>query len=569
MKKRTICASLILALLLSLLPVLPQTAEAAATTDMRENFVNLALTQVGYQEKKTDWTKYGNWYGNGYDQQPWCAMFVSWCANMSGVPESVLPKFAWCQAEVDWFRTNGTWKSRSYTPKAGDIVFYDWASSSTGKRDGQSDHVGIVLSADENYIYTVEGNTSGSSGSSTGEVALKTRARNYDIMGYGVPNYGAVSGYSCDISLSNLVYPKEMWKGVAFNVSGTVSSSYPITWLYADIRNESGKYYSYGYCNPGTASANISALSASLKFSALSTGNYYLYIEAVDSQYNFKTWKIPFVVYKSGYEIYYNAQGGTPTPESQKKPSDASITLSTVVPKKDDYIFLGWSTNMHATTAEYAPGAVYSQNSNATLYAVWKYCNHNYGENGVCNICGQSMFKDVYAYGWHKPFANAIYWAAENGITFGYPDRTFKPDIACTRAQTATFLWRAVGSPEPESTESPFEDVKNSGGMASYYKAILWAAENGVIEGYEDGTFRPDTVCSRAQFVTLLWRLVGSPTPTIENPFTDLDDNGYYEAILWAYETGVAAGYDDGTFLPYNDCTRAHIVTFIYRHFAE
>lgn len=173
-------------------------------------------------------------------------------------------------------------------------------------------------------------------------------------------------------------------------------------------------------------------------------------------------------------------------------------------------------------------------------------------------------FTDVQIYGKHNPYADAILWAANSGITSGYGDGLFKPDQACTRAQVVTFLWRAAGCPEPNSDDNPFKDVYSDGALEPYYKAILWAAESGITSGYPDGSFRPYEVCTRAQFVTFLWRYEGETVADIDNPFTDVGQSPYYQAILWAYSTGVTTGYGDGCFRPDRMCSRAEVVTFIY-----
>lgn len=111
----------------------------------------------------------------------------------------------------------------------------------------------------------------------------------------------------------------------------------------------------------------------------------------------------------------------------------------------------------------------------------------------------------------------------------------------------------------------PFDDVKIYGKHEPYADAILWAAESGITSGYPDGSFRPYEVCTRAQFVTFLWRYEGEPVVDIDNPFTDVAQSPYYQAILWAYSTGVATGYDDGCFRPDRVCSRAEVITFIYR----
>ena len=160
-------------------------------------------------------------------------------------------------------------------------------------------------------------------------------------------------------------------------------------------------------------------------------------------------------------------------------------------------------------------------------------------------------------------FYDAVLWAVENGVTNGTSATTFSPDMACTRAQMVTFLWRAAGSPKPTTTNNPFTDVQSG---AYYYDAVLWAVENGVTEGTSATTFSPDAVCTRAQTVTFLWRQAGAPVVNYAISFTDVDANAYYaEAVRWAVSEGVTVGTSDTTFSPDMDCTRAQIVTFMYR----
>ena len=186
--------------------------------------------------------------------------------------------------------------------------------------------------------------------------------------------------------------------------------------------------------------------------------------------------------------------------------------------------------------------------------------------NGVCTRCGrENPFSDIKAEGIHKPYTDAILWAAEEKITTGYPGGSFRPDAACTRAQVVTFLWRAAGSPEPESQTNPFTDVNDGGDLKPFYKAILWAVEKGITSGVTKTEFSPNSPCTRAQFVTFLWRYMDKPANSGINPFWDVTVNNYYQAILWAYESAVTTGYGDGTFRPNEVCTRAQVVTFIYR----
>ena len=158
---------------------------------------------------------------------------------------------------------------------------------------------------------------------------------------------------------------------------------------------------------------------------------------------------------------------------------------------------------------------------------------------------------------------DAVMWAVGRDITGGIGNYTFGPNLPCTRAQAVTFLWRAAGSPEPETRVMPFTDVP----MGSYYyNAVLWAIENGITEGTSDTTFSPDATCSRAQIVTFLWRANGSPAASGNSAFTDVASDAYYAAaVIWAEKNDITGGIGGGRFGSNNNCTRAQIVTFLYR----
>ncbi|MCI5649147.1 MAG: S-layer homology domain-containing protein [Fusicatenibacter sp.] len=164
-------------------------------------------------------------------------------------------------------------------------------------------------------------------------------------------------------------------------------------------------------------------------------------------------------------------------------------------------------------------------------------------------------------------YYEAVLWAYQNGITSGKTATTFEPNGNCTRGQVVTFLWRAEGKPEPETTENPFTDVNSED---YYYKAVLWAYENGITSGVTQTTFCPNSVVDRGEVVTFLWRAEGKPGSTITNPFTDVESGTYYyEAVLWAYENGITSGVTETQFKPKNPCTRAQVVTFLYRDMGE
>ena len=160
-------------------------------------------------------------------------------------------------------------------------------------------------------------------------------------------------------------------------------------------------------------------------------------------------------------------------------------------------------------------------------------------------------------------YEDAVDWAVENGITQGTDDTHFSPDGICTRAQAVTFLWRAAGSPKPETRTMPFTDVPVG---SYYYDAVLWAVENGITKGTSDTTFSPNMTCTRAQIVAFLWRSEKSPAAGTANPFADVKSTAYYaDAVLWAVKENITKGTTNTTFSPNADCTRAQIVTFLWR----
>ncbi|MBR2047250.1 MAG: leucine-rich repeat protein, partial [Oscillospiraceae bacterium] len=192
---------------------------------------------------------------------------------------------------------------------------------------------------------------------------------------------------------------------------------------------------------------------------------------------------------------------------------------------------------------------------------------HSY-VNGTCTLCGKkdpdyqepvNPFVDVTADAY---FFEPVLWAVDNGITSGTSATTFAPNATCTRAQVVTFLWRAMGQPEPASNENPFSDVAPGD---YFYKAVLWAVENGITSGTGGGKFSPNSPCTRSQVVTFLWRTMGQPAPQrTDNPFTDVASGiYYYQPVLWAVENGITSGTSATTFAPDNPCTRAQVVTFL------
>ena len=163
-------------------------------------------------------------------------------------------------------------------------------------------------------------------------------------------------------------------------------------------------------------------------------------------------------------------------------------------------------------------------------------------------------------------YYDPVLWAVNHQpqITNGTSATTFSPDATCTRGQVVTFLWRANGCPEPKSTSNPFKDVASG---AYYYKAVLWAVENGITNGTSATAFSPDAPCTRAHVVTFLWRSANKPAAGSTNPFKDVKAGLYYtDAVLWAVSKNITNGTSATMFSPDSPCTRGQIVTFLYRY---
>ncbi len=166
-----------------------------------------------------------------------------------------------------------------------------------------------------------------------------------------------------------------------------------------------------------------------------------------------------------------------------------------------------------------------------------------------------------------SPYYDAIDWAVKNGITRGVSATSFAPNAPCTRGQVLTFLWRAAGSPKAVNASNPFTDVSAS---SPYYEAILWGVEQGITKGVSATAFAPDATITRGQAATFLYRYAGSPAVADGPKFPDVATGSFYaEAVTWAAANGITLGTDDGGFHPGDACTRAQIVTFLYRYLAK
>ena len=246
------------------------------------------------------------------------------------------------------------------------------------------------------------------------------------------------------------------------------------------------------------------------------------------------------------YTLKYDTNEGNTISSERKSRKWTKDFEDLPVPTRKGYEFAGWYYNENLT--QKVEDDVVVDTTTVILYAKWVRVS-------------ELPFTDVAVTDYYY---DAVLWAAENGITGGVDDTHFAPNAPCTRAQAVTFLWRAAGSPAPKSGAMPFTDVAEG---AYYYDAVLWAVANGITDGVDDTHFAPNATCTRAQIVTFLWRAQGNPEAGTDKPFTDVAEGAYYyDAVLWAVANGVTDGTGDGsTFSPGEDCTRAQIVTFLFR----
>ena len=248
-----------------------------------------------------------------------------------------------------------------------------------------------------------------------------------------------------------------------------------------------------------------------------------------------------------------NSKNGAVTASHKSAAKDTAVTL-TVTPDKgyalDTLTVLDSKDKELKLTEKNGKYTFTMPASKVTVEAAFK-AEQSTGKNPFTDVPAGSYYED------------AVIWAVDKGITTGTSATTFDPNGICTRAQAVTFLWRAAGSPAAKSAVMPFTDVKAG---SYYYDAVLWAVEQGITKGTSDTMFSPDATCTRAQIVTFLWRANGSPAVSGNSAFTDVASDAYYAAaVTWAEKNDVTGGIGGGLFGSNNNCTRAQIVTFIYR----
>lgn len=361
---------------------------------------------------------------------------------------------------------------------------------------------------------------------------------------------------NASFTLTFVVNDKENVSGsISFPDGSAVYTGTGIKYENATISGYSGTLR-YGYTPNASTGASLDASGL-----PLTVGTYTVAVTFnSDASFGYKT--ATFTITKA---TPTGTPGYTKLETSGKTLADAKLTVGTIRPAGT----IAWDLPL-TTVLEDGKAYAWTFTPNDTHnYTILTGTLIPYVDDGMDYIpgviggnTGSFNFHDVSRLDY---FYDAVKWAAENGIASGTGRYTFSPNAVCTRAQTVTFLWRAAGSPLPRYRVCPFTDVQPSD---YYYNAVLWAVEQGITTGLNATTFGPDVTVTRGQVATFLYRAASAAKPNTFNPFTDVKTTAYnYNAILWAYDNRITTGTSDTTFSPDAYCTRAQIVTFLYRYY--
>lgn len=579
-----------------------------------EDIIAIAQTQLGYMEGSiegtvqgyNDCTKYGQWYGPNMNYQPWCAMFVSWCANQAGIPTTVIPKHASCDEGMNWFKDRGLFAFASAyggtrTPQRGDIVYF-------GKKYNEvydSTHVGIVYKVDSANIHVLEGNSNYKV-----QTVVYNMASSY-ILGYGIPDYTLEeierkpgTYVTTATSLNFRSEPSTSSSSLGLFPSGTVLEITEIAnekWGKTEYDGKVG-WVSLDYCVEGfsviynaNGGTNAPKPQGKLPLSPLTITK-----EApLREGYSFMGWSTTpsgKTEYKAGdkyskneslilyavwqentYTVTYNANGGTNAPEEQTKKHSEALKLSTLIPKKEGYAFKGWSSS-ESGKVEYKSGGEYSKNASITLYAVWELekltftvsynanggsnppSSQSFGEGESVNISSVLPIKDGFDFeGW--AYSASAIWPEI------YPGELYNVN----KSASLYAVW--------SKTLSTLKlQIGNGGKVNRHIKDNTLSLRITADEGNSISYISVDNV-PQALVGDLTERILtlntAAHTVRVEftkndglwiNPFSDVSSKAwYYGAIEYCYINNIMTGVDSTHFAPNATVTRGQFVTLLGR----
>ncbi|MBQ3099708.1 MAG: InlB B-repeat-containing protein [Clostridia bacterium] len=581
------------------------------TGDKAIDIIEVARTQLGYMEGSlegtvqgsNDCTKYGEWYG--LNNNPWCAMFVSWCANEAQIPTTVIPKHASCDVGMNWFLNNGRWNyskayGGEYTPVPSDIVYFGFKGSS----GFDSTHVGIIYKVDNKNIYVIEGNSS-----------AKVQTVSYSlesayVLGYASPDYTSDGKLSYE--------PGE----------------YVITASVLNVREAP---------TTATGTAVIDQLLENSRVTVTEVQNEKWGKIQIDG----RTGWISLAYANRIFNVTYDANGGTGAPEAQEKVQNKKLTITDKIPAYEGYEFLGWAASADAESAEYQPGDNFYLNCDTSLYAVWKYVGRSFtlsfdanggnnppedltvpeGENALIPdhlpvrdshlFLGWAASADTQEAEYHpgdtlvldaELTLYAVWMENDYSITVnadqgGSFERIENSDGSVTLKITAdkdycishieidgveqvvisdltdfSYIF-SDGLAHSVSVdfaynvvhwENPFTDISEG---KWYYDAVEYCYMNRLMSGTHETLFSPKTCVNRAMFVTILSKIdKADVSHYLTQSFGDITEGKWYaNAVEWAYNKGYTSGIGADSsgkplFAPSREVTRQELATFLYNY---
>ncbi len=527
--------------------------------------------------------------------------------------------------EDQWYNVDATWDDQSYGI---DYEFYlrsdDYYDNAAAQAESHEEELFWeeylpICSLDSNptsdgYLYEIPGTLPNISMTvERPTIEVTEVAEEYQVRIYSEID-GAVIYYTLDGTTPSVAFTKSIYGGELVNI--TVTSTEEVDKIRAiavlDGFYDSEITTSENAPEPNVPNVDISQIGQNGRIievawaQNMNVDGYYVYRKTTGDWERVATMERNDIFWyfdsdvESGVKYYYYVTGYVGSREGDTASKDAwcyylDIPEIETVVQNENIVTLSWNeiagaesyelqviannigwidvAEISATTYDHDISTLPIQvNKGDTLVyriIVWNHTMEAYMYDDVLNVTIvfgeeptiENPFIDVPedAY-YYEP----VLWAYENNITSGYTPTEFGTNGTCTRGEIVTFLWRAMGRPEPTTTENPFTDVPEG---IYYEKAVLWAYENGITSGLTETTFGPDKGCTREQIVTFLWRAMGRQEPTIaEHSFADVADGEYYtKAVLWAKENGITSGLTATMFGTGRTCIRADVVSFLYR----